>query len=67
VQCGEFVNLDYCVKMVTRMGECGFDASVVKYGSTYVAQAGVFSIKANADALSARIKDAGLPVVLVIM
>lgn len=65
VQCGVYSNEKNCDVMVKKMQSYGFDALKVKSGNSYIAQAGVFGVKANATALANRLKAKGLPVLIV--
>lgn len=67
VQCGVFTVKDNCSRMVREMASKKIVGEVVKYGNEYVAQAGVFENKANADALYEKIIKSKLPCRIVTM
>lgn len=61
VQCGEYRLKDNANKMKAALIDKGFDSKIVKIGSHYIVQTGVFSVLGNATSYANRIIEAGLP------
>lgn len=59
VQVGAYRLKDNAVNQANKVKQKGFACIVKQYGEYWVAQAGVFSVKANADALVKRLQAAG--------
>lgn len=59
VQVGAYRLKDNAVNQANKVKQKGFACIVKQYGEYWVAQAGVFSAKANADALVKRLQAAG--------
>ena len=59
VQVGAYRLKDNAVNQANKVKQKGFACIVKQYGQYWVAQAGVFSVKANADALVKRLQAAG--------
>lgn len=59
VQEGAYKSLANAEKQAAKIRKAGIDCIVKLYGGNYVTQCGVFSIKANAEAVKKRLKAAG--------
>lgn len=66
VQCGSYNDINNARRMVSWMEEKGFGAVLANYGA-WIAQAGLFNDKSNADALAKKIKSANLPCTIIKM
>lgn len=64
VQCGIFSSKLKAKSRLNQVKKAGFDVKLERDGKDYVVQAGLFDIEANAVALSKKIDEAGIPVLV---